>query len=295
MHPPRHCLNRGRGPIRPEFCPHGLTLQSPLFRALLLHRLRLPLPLTTARCSCRQPHYACGDHLAACPRSGVLRSRGGPLERAAACACAGRPGQLLQLMSWCVTSMLSPPGRTSGALTLWGGVQLAVDATLVSPLTAAGMPRCDRGITAGAASRCTAHRGCRELLAQPRLGLRPFRYLCRFLGILRRAGLLRHFLALCRGGCAGCASLLGLLLRLFISFLAPDTFLLFKRSLCLSPKSMARPAAGGVQKLLLSSDSFPVAEPGLLPPLQSALHLCHSLPTHFGGSPCAHLPLPVPS
>ena len=34
-----------------------------------------------------------------------------------------------------------------------GGVQLAVDTTLVSPLTAAGMPRCDRGITAAAALR----------------------------------------------------------------------------------------------------------------------------------------------
>ena len=30
--------------------------------------------------------------------------------------CVGRPGRLLQLMSWCVTSILSSPGRTSGAL-----------------------------------------------------------------------------------------------------------------------------------------------------------------------------------
>ena len=30
--------------------------------------------------------------------------------------CAGRPGQLLPLMCWCVTSMLSPPGRPSGSL-----------------------------------------------------------------------------------------------------------------------------------------------------------------------------------
>ena len=32
----------------------------------------LSLPLTAGRCRCRRPHDACGDHLAACLRSGVL-------------------------------------------------------------------------------------------------------------------------------------------------------------------------------------------------------------------------------
>eukprot|EP00439_Symbiodinium_sp_Y106_P052452 s2766_g7.t1 len=54
---------------------------------LLLRRLHLPLPLSAARCRCRALHDHCGDHLAACPRSGLLRARGGPVERAAARIC----------------------------------------------------------------------------------------------------------------------------------------------------------------------------------------------------------------
>ena len=61
---------------------------SHLFRVLLLRRLRLPLPLTARACRCRRALDPLGDHRAACPRSGALRSRGTPLERAA-CREAG--------------------------------------------------------------------------------------------------------------------------------------------------------------------------------------------------------------
>ena len=65
-----------------------LALDSALFRVLLLRRLRLHLPLAPARCRCGRPLDALGDHVAACPRSGVLRRAwGGPLERAAARVC----------------------------------------------------------------------------------------------------------------------------------------------------------------------------------------------------------------
>ena len=109
-------------PVGPE-----LALDSALFRVLLLRRLRLPLPLAPARCRCGRPLDAVGDHVAACPRSGVLRARGGPLERAAGRVC-----------------------REAGAAVATH-VLLAVDTTLVSPLTSAGVPRCRRGSTAGAA------------------------------------------------------------------------------------------------------------------------------------------------
>ena len=63
------------------------TYPNHLFRVLLLRRLRLPLPLTARACRCRRALNPLGDHRAACPRSGALRSRGTPLERAAARFC----------------------------------------------------------------------------------------------------------------------------------------------------------------------------------------------------------------
>ena len=51
------------------------------------HSLCLP-----ATAGCRRALDFLGDHRAACPQSGVLRSRGGPLERAAARICCERPG-----------------------------------------------------------------------------------------------------------------------------------------------------------------------------------------------------------
>ena len=58
-----------------------------IFRILILRRLRLPLPLTERACRCRRAVDPLGDHLAACSRAGVLRSRGVPLGHAAARVC----------------------------------------------------------------------------------------------------------------------------------------------------------------------------------------------------------------
>ena len=69
-------------PTSPE-----LTLDSASFRVLLLRRLRLPLQLDAATGRCCRRLDSLGDHRAACPRSGVLRARGGALERAAARVC----------------------------------------------------------------------------------------------------------------------------------------------------------------------------------------------------------------
>ena len=72
---------------------HELTLDSPVFRALLLRRLRLPLPLDAAACRCRRPVDPLGDHRiprAACPSSGILRSRGLPRSWGYSCLqCSG--------------------------------------------------------------------------------------------------------------------------------------------------------------------------------------------------------------
>ena len=73
-----------------------LTLDSLLFRALLLRWLRPPL--TAARCRCPHPHDACGDHTIACPLV----------------HCASLPGPLLRRKSFYRTSMSSRPARMRG-------------------------------------------------------------------------------------------------------------------------------------------------------------------------------------
>eukprot|EP00439_Symbiodinium_sp_Y106_P073394 s147_g13.t2 len=119
-----------------------LTLESPLFRDLLLRRLRLPLLLTAKRCRCRQPYDAFGDHSAACPRSGFLRSRGGSLEGAAARVC--REAGARVAMQILVRDLHLVPVRQDERRieviakgcerpALVGGVQVAFDTTLVLP------------------------------------------------------------------------------------------------------------------------------------------------------------------
>ena len=93
-------------------------------RALLLRRLRLPLPLSARTCRCRRPLDPLGDH-----RAAWLPAR----------ACS---------------SPRAPRGRGSSddrrievianRLLLWNGAQLAVDTTIVSPPTAAGEARSRR-------------------------------------------------------------------------------------------------------------------------------------------------------
>ena len=59
----------------------------PLFRVLVLRRLRLPLPLGPRPGSCRRSLDALGNHRAACAKSVMLPTRALPLERALARVC----------------------------------------------------------------------------------------------------------------------------------------------------------------------------------------------------------------
>ena len=61
-------------------------------------------------CTGRRHRDPSGDHIAACPRSGVLRVRGVPLERAAAHVC-----HEACLTFWCGTSMSPLPDNTTAA------------------------------------------------------------------------------------------------------------------------------------------------------------------------------------
>ena len=151
-------------PTSPE-----LTLPASLFRTLLLRRLRLPLPLSPAFCCCRQRLDVYGDHAAACPRSGLLRARGMPLERAAARVCR-EAGATVTLNTF-VRDLNVDATRTddrrieviANGMPLWGGAQSAVDTTLVSALTAAGAPRRHAGTAALRVDRQAKERTYPEL------------------------------------------------------------------------------------------------------------------------------------
>ena len=127
-----------------------LRLEPASFRVLLLRRLRLQLPLVPATCPCRRRLDALGDHRASCPRSGLLRPRAIPLERADARMCR-EAGATVS------TNVHNQDDRRieviANGLLLWGGAQLAVDTTLVSALDSAGQLRRQQRSTTGAALR----------------------------------------------------------------------------------------------------------------------------------------------
>ena len=134
------------------------TYESHLFRILLLRRLRLPIPLTASHCRCRRALDPYGDHHAACAQSGILRNRAGPLERAKARMCREAGARVTTntlLTNLNIEHSTRPDDRRieviAKGLTLWGGTQLAIDTTLVSPLTRDGQPRRRAGRFTGAA------------------------------------------------------------------------------------------------------------------------------------------------
>ena len=92
-----------------------------------LRRLRMPLPA------------AARDHVAACPTSGVLRTRAVPAERAIARVCreaGGRVAMHVRVAEMNVDVPVSDARRIeilASALPVWHGAQVAIDATMVSP------------------------------------------------------------------------------------------------------------------------------------------------------------------
>ena len=70
------------------------SLDSHLFRVLLLRRLQLPLPLTVRSCRCGHFLDAHGHHRAACARAGVLARRGFSVESVAARICREAGGRV---------------------------------------------------------------------------------------------------------------------------------------------------------------------------------------------------------
>ena len=179
LQPAKPCYNPKLAPLQAE--PSPLEYPSHLFRILLLRRLRLHLPLSARSCQRRRPLDLLGDHRAACAQSGVLRARGGPLERAVARICregGGRVTTNTRLTDLNIQNLSRVDDRRieviANGLPMWGGSQLAVDTTLVSPLTRSGEPRSRGGTYAGAAlqdARRNKERTYPELLQNRRCRL----------------------------------------------------------------------------------------------------------------------------
>jgi hypothetical protein len=124
------------------------TLSSAELRVLLLRRLRLPLPLVARRCRCGRALDETGDHRAACSTCGIIRRRALPLEKALARVCreaGARVAENMFLRDMNLQGISSRDSRqlevVANGLPLWGGAQLAVDATLVSPVRRDGRPQ----------------------------------------------------------------------------------------------------------------------------------------------------------
>ena len=132
-------------PTSPELC-----LPSPLFWALLLRQLRMPLPLAPAACRLRAPGY-CAPVAGPSTRQLAFAAKQEPLSSSQ---------QHVRLRGLNVE-----PGRPderrieviATGLLLGNGAQVAADTTLVAPFTSCGAPRRLRGRTAGAALQ-VAHR-----------------------------------------------------------------------------------------------------------------------------------------
>ena len=129
-------------------------------RTLLLRRLRLPLHLADKRCRCGRVLDAAGDHRTACSTAGVLQSRALPQEDAWRQVCreaGGRVRKNVFVRDMNVGAVLPTDDRRLECLVtglpLHNGAQLAVDATLVSPLTRTGAPHPKTVTEPGAALR----------------------------------------------------------------------------------------------------------------------------------------------
>ena len=139
--PPWDILVGGGG--RPAQAQRGLWWAASHHRPAHSSRI-LRAPPCQCRCGGRLDPL--GDHRAACPTAGVLGVRGAPLRAAARmCREAGaRVATNVFLRDMNVGLPLAESRRIdvlANGLPLWHGAQVAVDTTLVCPLTRSGEPR----------------------------------------------------------------------------------------------------------------------------------------------------------
>ena len=135
-----------------------------LFRVLLLRRLCHPLPLTVRTCRCgRQRSF--GHHRAACAQSALLARRGFAVENAVARVCreaGARVSTNVMVRDPDLLARQALDGRrlevVAEGLPLFGCIQLAIDAILVSPLHCDGTARPGAAHTDGVALQVARRR-----------------------------------------------------------------------------------------------------------------------------------------
>ena len=130
------------------------------FRVLLLRRLRLPLPISVRSCRCGRPFDVFGHHRAACATAGVLGRRGFAVESAVAQICregGARVSTNVMVRDLDISQSNSTDSRRleviAEGFSLFGGGQLALDATLVSVLHRDGTAKRRADTTNGVALR----------------------------------------------------------------------------------------------------------------------------------------------
>ena len=150
-------------PTAPKF-----RVSSAQYRVFLLMRMRMVLPISACRCSCRRFLDPLGDHRAACARARVLGPRGMPLERAAGRTCREAGASVawnVFLRDMNLDVPVTDERRievVANGLPIWRGAQLAVDTTLVCPVRADGAPRPQADQVPGLALRDARRRKRRQ-------------------------------------------------------------------------------------------------------------------------------------
>ena len=141
-------------PTREEF-----TLQDDTFRCVLLRRLRLPLPLEARACRCGGALDELGDHRAACPQPVCWSAAPAPWSIFREAGARVATNVFLRDLN---LGLPLTDGRrlevVAHGLPAFGGVQVAVDVTLVSPLRRDGSSRSRADHEPGLALRTAAER-----------------------------------------------------------------------------------------------------------------------------------------
>ena len=175
--PPNERRHTGAGCRLPSHAPPPFLSRSP-----------------PTRCPCGGRLDVYGDHHSACAQVGVLARRAGPLERAAARICKEAGARVASHVALRDFNVAVPAGDgrrievVANGLPIWQGAQIAVDATIVSPVRRDGQPR-PRARPTGPRPRPELRqaRRCRLVVFGVEVGGRVSRGTLTFLQLLARA------------------------------------------------------------------------------------------------------------